>query len=83
MQNSLRTCQLLALNQCKKHNTGIVRMCCGSGKTKIEIKLCMQEKISCLVAPRNALLKQHVNEIKKHVGYTGNDTDDLLFSTDS
>lgn len=84
--NFLRKCQILALNQCKKNDNGIIRMCCGSGKTRIEIELCLQEQISCLVAPRNALLKQHVNEFKKILGYTDNEIDkddSYSFSTET
>ena len=65
----LRTCQIDALTACKENEKGIIRMCCGSGKTMVEIELCLQENISCLVAPRNALLKQHILEFKKKVNY--------------
>jgi superfamily II DNA or RNA helicase len=65
---NLRDCQILALEACHHHDLGIVRMCCGSGKTLVEIKLCLQEQRSCLVAPRNALLYQHVQQIKSLVG---------------
>lgn len=72
---SLRTCQIDALTSCNENDKGIIRMCCGSGKTMVEIELCLQENISCLVAPRNALLKQHITEFKKKVNYkdTGNE----------
>ena len=44
---SLRTCQIDALTACNENDKGIIRMCCGSGKTMVEIELCLQEKISC------------------------------------
>jgi len=78
----LRSCQILALDACKKNKIGIVRMCCGSGKTVVEIELCLQEQISCLIAPRNALLKQHIESFKTRIGYIDSDTFDYSFETD-
>ena len=64
--NSTRlcTCQILALDACDSNNKGIIRMCCDSGKTLVEVKLCLQERISCLIVPRNALLSQHIQTFK-------------------
>jgi superfamily II DNA or RNA helicase len=76
----LRTCQKDALTACNQNDKGIIRMCCGSGKTMVEIELCLQEKISCLVAPRNALLKQHISEFKKKVSYKDKNTDEFEYS---
>jgi superfamily II DNA or RNA helicase len=77
----LRECQLIALQKCKENSKGIVRMCCGSGKSLVEIMLCLQEQTSCFIAPRNALIKQHIETIKELVGYIGND--EYSFETDT
>jgi superfamily II DNA or RNA helicase len=76
----LRSCQILALDTCDSNNKGILRMCCGSGKTLVEVKLCLQERVSCLIAPRNALLSQHIQTFKDVLGYKGKD-DLLSFET--
>ena len=62
---ALRRCQRTALEFCKNQDKGIVRMCCGSGKTRVEVELCAQEQISCLIAPRNSLIDQHQKLLKK------------------
>ena len=62
---NLRNHQLRAFEACMENQKGIVRMACGTGKTLVEVMLCNQEKISCLIAPRNGLIDQHVKYFKQ------------------
>ena len=77
-----RCCQIIAIDAISKNDKGIIRMCCGSGKTYVEVMTCLSEKISCLVAPRNALLRQHLEIFKQRVGFVDSPGDFLYsFST--
>ena len=64
-QQKLRVCQKNALYACSQNDKGIISMFCGAGKTLVEVMLCINEKVSCLIVPRNALLNQHLKLFRK------------------
>jgi len=71
------------VDNCLKNDYGIVDMCCGSGKTRCELEVCLNFKRSCIVAPRNILLQQHYDNIKELTKHLDIDLTDIIHQCDT
>jgi hypothetical protein len=61
--------QVLAIKACKENDKGIINMFCGSGKTRVLVEVALSYNISLIIVPRNVLIEQHIETIKKNPNY--------------